>query len=688
MSSPPHDRPRAAHRRHRSRVSPDVPENPPSPPLCQDCAKIPFEELEHREASQRRRFRIGTIPDIINSLCPFCQLVAQVISWCLKGPKEVNEKVTDLLDNDRVIGVDWSLGSPSGRSGFTLAFETGEMPVWLTYGSDRTQQAPQDGEFSCLLETLPGQLNVQRISKWIGHCTARHQRCVLFPNEMLFNEAFPGLDVLRFIDVIGNCLVEKREPVQYVALSYVWGSVTNFRLTKANRAEMMKPGALKRLSPLLPKTISDSITLVRKLGMRFLWVDALCLLQNDQVDLELGVGVMDQIYEHAWFTIVAASGHDANAGLPGVQLGSRMERSLVNEVKPGTFVGVHMVPVNLLPRTIYETRAWTFQEHVISRRLLYFFENEVIFSCRETDCWETCRNDRKLRRPGGSGPEISLASQLKNPLWDYETIVRHFTSRFLTNDSDVLRAMAGIIRRVSRKLGYDMLAGLPIGAFDAFILFRGDNSRRRPDFPSYSWAGWRGEIWVSRNLTNRLRDRTWIIWYLRYPDANSSLLWDSDEKEPHDVDGISQIYTTPLRGLPISGIDVSQTKPTILPPRNQRFPGPFPILQFWTLVLFLRLKVVDVFRPQGEIFGRDGVRQGDITLDGFEETTFFDSDQPFEMVLLSESEDYRRDSRFFNVMLIEWVDKVAERRGLGTVSRAAVEQSFAPGPLWKEICLA
>jgi len=72
---------------------------------------------------------------------------------------------------------------------------------------------------------------------------------------------------------------------------------------------------------------------------RYLWVDALCLIQDDTEDLDRGVNAMDLIYERAWLTVVAACGHDANARLPGVQNGTRKASRNTVEIKPGAEIG-------------------------------------------------------------------------------------------------------------------------------------------------------------------------------------------------------------------------------------------------------------------------------------------------------------------------------------------------------------
>ncbi|KAK5659616.1 hypothetical protein OQA88_820 [Cercophora sp. LCS_1] len=169
---------------------------------------------------------------------------------------------------------------------------------------------------------------------------------------------FPQLDVLRFVDVSEDqmCIVETCDNVsQYMALSYMWVAVTDFRLTRASRPVLEEAGAFHRVWKLLPRTIQDAITLTQKLGMRYLWVDSLCLLQND-ADLKRGVNMMDHIYERAWLTVIAACGHDANAGLPGVRVGSRSAQAPAHEVSPGIFMGSRIDPDLLLQSSLYNTR--------------------------------------------------------------------------------------------------------------------------------------------------------------------------------------------------------------------------------------------------------------------------------------------------------------------------------------------
>jgi hypothetical protein len=108
----------------------------------------------------------------------------------------------------------------------------------------------------------------------------------------------------------------------------------------------------------LPRTIQDSFELLRKLNVLYIWIDSVCLLQNDVEDLDLGVAVMDRIYECSFFTVVAAEGHNANAGLPGVYPGSRVSRANF-QIKPKVWLGVWTILDRRLEVTAYNSRGWT-----------------------------------------------------------------------------------------------------------------------------------------------------------------------------------------------------------------------------------------------------------------------------------------------------------------------------------------
>ncbi|RGP81170.1 hypothetical protein FLONG3_707 [Fusarium longipes] len=471
------------------------------------------------------------------------------------------------------------------------------------------------------------------------------------PTSSNFHGDFRGLQVLRFLDVQAHCLVEKTSLEKYIALSYVWGAASNFRLTRANRPALLIPGSLERVAQFIPNTISDAIALTKRLGCRYLWVDALCLLQNDAADLELGVNAMDLIYERAWLTVVAGCGHDVSTRLPGVKEGTRKPRQDMYQICPGVELGIITGVDSLLKKSVYETRAWTFQEQVLSRRVLYFLEDKVFYRCRAAEQAEQFTDvlSQTRQTTASLGSLLPEAVQMTDPTFDYSVMLFYYTQRALTNQNDVSRAMAGIMRRFMDVMKCQFFQGLPTAAFDQFIVFSAKRGilRRRFSFPSYSWIGWKGcvDIDFRYSLTYErtndwLRQRTWIIWYKRSPSGAIDLVWNPDANPSFPLQDMEYTgYRT--RRTFASGdhvpllLDTRRTKPR----KRVSFLAvpPYPLLQFWTVSLFYNIRDVDVFEGTAHLTDSNQEKCGRVYLDGFEETTFFDSRDPFEIILLSEA---------------------------------------------------
>ena len=123
----------------------------------------------------------------------------------------------------------------------------------------------------------------------------------------------------RLIDVERRALVEipnaNLKVITYAALSYIWGSRQRLELNNANRESLKQPGALNGK---VSKTIEDAIHFTSMLGLPYIWVDALCILQDSSGDKMVHIGVMSTIYKYAEVTIIAGAGSNAGAGLPGL----------------------------------------------------------------------------------------------------------------------------------------------------------------------------------------------------------------------------------------------------------------------------------------------------------------------------------------------------------------------------------
>ena len=197
---------------------------------------------------------------------------------------------------------------------------------------------------------------------------------------------------------------------EYTCLSYCWGGPQDVSTTTAT----LEQYSICLPSDKLPQTIRDAINITRSLAIRYLWVDALCIVQDDSIDKQDQICKMDAIYIGAHFTIVAACGADSRAGLPGVRTRSRRPQR-VEIIRGITLAAAQPNLANALLDTQWHHRAWTFQEAVLSKRLLIFTDFGAYFQC-STALW--CE-DTHLEKPSLSECSIDKVEVPKfaKPFW-------------------------------------------------------------------------------------------------------------------------------------------------------------------------------------------------------------------------------------------------------------------------------
>lgn len=268
------------------------------------------------------------------------------------------------------------------------------------------------------------------------------------------------------------------------------------------------------------------------------------------------------------------------------------------------------------------------------------------------------------------------------PETEYRTILLYYTTRALTNQADTLLAMAGIVRRLSSKMRSRFFQGLPAASFDTFMIFTGSLLRRRQGFPSYSWCGWIGRVNFYRpiNENSWLCHKTWIIWYKRSSSGSVNLVWDITANETFPtayMNFAGYRYRLPFGSRHGLKFSTSRTTPTQEFYFEREFP-PYPILQFWTLAVYFTISDFEVFSASASIQDKFGTPCGHIEMDGFEETTFFETSSSLEFILLSDGDYPRDDWKFgdkgnsnypansvelpcYHVLLLEWIGGIAER---------------------------
>lgn len=202
----------------------------------------------------------------------------------------------------------------------------------------------------------PRQIDFKLVRQWMQKCDTEHTEACQHFKTAEFENIRPDLLV---IDVQAQCLRRLPKTSKYIALSYVWGGIKQTETKKDNLHDLLDtPGALSKSCYSIPKTIRDAIELTKQLGEDYLWVDALCIVQDDDTIKQSMIGLMHLIYSNAFVTIFAASGSSSDAGLPGVSLSSREGDQLTAPVAQGlTFI--YPASFTTIKRSAWSTRGWT-----------------------------------------------------------------------------------------------------------------------------------------------------------------------------------------------------------------------------------------------------------------------------------------------------------------------------------------
>jgi hypothetical protein len=339
-----------------------------------------------------------------------------------------------------------------------------------------------------------------------------HKICRSITSGTIYTTFFPR----RVLDLC-NDLVILREDVRaqrYACLSHCWGSITGIvRTTNATLAEFKVEIPWSRLT----KTFQDAIDICRGLGIFFLWIDSLCIIQDSTVDWKEQAANMGDIYENAFIVVAATKAQDGSSGCY-----SPTEPEFTATAIPGyqdLYIRQELpkFPARWLEREKAKSscpllqRAWCYQEMRLSRRVLHFCAQEVVWECRSKRRSESGCNDEDLDERSYASliyAHVPYWKLAENParLW-YRTI-QEYSGLDLTFANDKMAALAALTQRMERlRVDDQFLAGLWKKTLLLDLLWvvwpspKRGRTQPRPDVagaPKWSWPSVHGQVmWES-----------------------------------------------------------------------------------------------------------------------------------------------------------------------------------------------
>ncbi|KAH8653973.1 heterokaryon incompatibility protein-domain-containing protein, partial [Tricladium varicosporioides] len=288
----------------------------------------------------------------------------------------------------------------------------------------------------------------------------------------------------------------------YFTLSHCWGKDQPLKTTLSTLAAHQQSILVSDL----PKTYSDAVKVTRHLGVQYLWIDSLCIVQDSKEDWEREAQAMAAIYQNSSLTISATSSADSYGGCY-LEIDNATTEGISKPTREG-----HRYLVRLRRQVRREDlatpllrRGWVFQETLLSRRVLHLTSNQMFWHCQERFRSE----DGSISAESGSGVatyDVELGFCKKTTIGDHRLWVREhiwqrwcedYSRRAFTYEEDKLPALAGLMSYIEKSTKSTPPLGLWMSTLHLDLAWRVNDTKktsRLTGLPSWAWLSVRGGI--------------------------------------------------------------------------------------------------------------------------------------------------------------------------------------------------
>ncbi|KAI1322455.1 HET-domain-containing protein [Xylariaceae sp. FL0255] len=391
---------------------------------------------------------------------------------------------------------------------FAFKFSSGIYPTDSTERVQTITNWPTAPEFSVQQVAPLADANIDNVMRWLRDCDVNHSACHTLSPEFTPSRLLKvNSDTIRLIS-------DRQDKCRYLALSYCWGRVKDdqkgFLTTKENIRRRKSGFNIQEL----PSTIQDAIQTARRLQLEYIWIDAICIIQDDIEDWKREASQMGDIYRHAYLTLAATNSSSSFDGFlkdrqPSVNASQGFVFREFQSSPSGHSVKaigtvyfrypVETKPSGHLSKCEWDRRGWTLQERLLSSRILFFSKDVIHWECPTTQGIE----DPAYKLP----PRISystLLSQSQSLTEDQQVakkqhyyaswyeIVELFSSRRITVPSDKLPAVSGLAATYQTLINDRYIFGLWRSDLHRGLLWRTTGLWKTPAYgyraPTWSWA--------------------------------------------------------------------------------------------------------------------------------------------------------------------------------------------------------
>lgn len=380
---------------------------------------------------------------------------------------------------------------------------------------------------------------VAMIKKWQFTCRRNHSDCLrpaFRPQRLLY----VGGGQANYL-TLQPCHESSMPTIlEYAALSYMWGGHQRFLTTK----DSLKARMTRIDFEDLPGTLRDAVLVCRAIGIQWLWVDVLCIVQDDPQDKLEQVKTMEEVYRSATLTIIPAFSLGSDEGF----LSDTFENVTLpfqrfhDNTSSGRQGSVCLIKKQLdAPNFPIETRGWTMQERLLSTRLLFFHPGRIDWVCRQSHLFagssssysvnsidgSVTRSNRAWDKGDLNRSDMNIDVNTQIERWSH--LFCEFSKRTLSDPLDRLPALAGVAKELRREfpgIG-DYVAGLWTKNLAQQLLWR-TTLDEQPKWrlnkfigPSWSWVSIESSVFLPTFATTPADIRLEILDYEVQHDVSS-----------------------------------------------------------------------------------------------------------------------------------------------------------------------
>ncbi|KAH7392952.1 heterokaryon incompatibility protein-domain-containing protein [Pyrenochaeta sp. MPI-SDFR-AT-0127] len=454
---------------------------------------------------------VGSLAQTLECGCRYCYAACKVIG---KEDEVVKNKKKDLdsvtLEIDPGLNVLGRYGILGGTKDDALGAEFRNSGLKFNREGISAEIFVLDSEDDPIIPTATqisgytgSDQSFQTAMKWITDCFKNHRLCSAF-----FTPLGPPKLPLRVIDVslpdskIVQLVQTDDDKAYYACLSHCWGSEQPLKTTLAPDTLSIHTKGIAWGE--LPKTFQEAIEITRKFEIRYLWIDSLCIIQDDEEDWQTQSAQMADIYRNSVITIAGSAASSSQQGLFRNADSEHIDHALSSIDVLEDFVKVRKRKPLSHVSTEHPLlqRGWVFQERMLSPRYLHFGQNELLWECTEQLACECGSLSHMYQdKKEWLAPQIRLHPYLLgilnhrprgvSGLW--QASVANYSQMKLSYPGDIFPAISGIAKIVREVTGWTYVAGLWKETLITDLVWsveRPKHARRCEEWraPTFSWA--------------------------------------------------------------------------------------------------------------------------------------------------------------------------------------------------------